>query len=373
MSLEAVHRHYQDQLARVGWQCSGSGRTAWVAWSAWAFQDAHGIPRRALLIILRRPRADGTYDWSLTAGALDRRELAAEPLVDGSTQAAVRDAQDIEVRLLYELARRLIAARLVHAGPASGVPDAAPQIFLGRLHRAFVPALPLLGGRVAGSVLHGGAGIAVVESGLSRSLLLGFFREYLIAAGWRMVPSAVPSFGGFIRPPLPDTRLCFARDSAMLELRLWPAGSGTLVRADMKAMDHPEALQRRITGARPAAPLLPRLVPLPRATIITGSAICRAAWQRSNTSLHMDADLRRVSTHYAEQLRLAGWNMKEAAQDDLLAWHSWTFRDRTSQDWQALFCVLRRPDVPGSYVLELEATRVGGNGVPGGCSTPGTT
>lgn len=362
MSLEAIDRHYQQQLAGVGWHHGSGGRTAWVAWSTWAFQDVHGIPRRALLVILRRPLADGTYDWSLSASALDRRNLPAASLVAGGTQAAARDAPGLDGRLLYELAHRVIVARLARVDQAPRTLDVALQLLPGQLDRAFATVIPLLGGSIAGSVLHGGGAIAVVEINLNCSHLVGFFHEYLIATGWKVVPSTVPLFGGFIHPPRPGTQLCFARDGSELKLRLWPRGGGTLVGAGMKTADHPAAMQRHLPGTRRTATLLPRLISPPHATIITGSARYRATWQRSNTSFQVDADLWSVSTHYAEELRLAGWRMREAARDDLFAWHCWTFRDRSDQQWQALFYVLRRPDAVGDYVLELEATRVSGEG-----------
>jgi len=79
-----------------------------------------------------------------------------------------------------------------------------------------------------------------------------------------------------------------------------------------------------------------------------------------------DLDPAAIGTHYAAQLRDAGWTAQGEGHAGPVAWSAWTFRDGDGEEWRGLLFALRRPEVDGDYVVYLRADANAGDATSGG-------
>jgi len=86
----------------------------------------------------------------------------------------------------------------------------------------------------------------------------------------------------------------------------------------------------------------------------------------ANTTVRTDLDPAAIGTHYAAQLRDAGWTAQGEGHAGPVAWSAWTFRDGDGEEWRGLLFALRRPEVDGDYVVYLRADANAGDATSGG-------
>lgn len=66
-----------------------------------------------------------------------------------------------------------------------------------------------------------------------------------------------------------------------------------------------------------------------------------------------------LAHHYVGQLTKAGWTQTDAGARGPFVWSSWQFTSSGPQPspWSALFFILKTPDKPDHYTLDLRASQ----------------
>ncbi len=269
---------------------------------------------------------------------------------------------------IRELALRLLAF------PFPGGPDPGQaELVVGKLAASLPIELPLPpAARVLGTFTrtpHWSTVVLDVE--LSPQEVLAYYRQQLLPAGWSEPDDPLRHAGGFAAGmPYQANRVLFCRSARGPALTVQATGrqqAPTDVRLELQSdpRQSPCAPQRRFPG--PAQVLPPLLAPPnARQTGLGGSSGPDQA--QSTAILATDLDLASLARHYEQQLEGAGWERTDAGCSDPTAWSTWTFAAADGEAWRGLLTVLRRPDLPGRYLLLLQAELRDGEPLGGGGS-----
>src|SRR5205823_3995784 len=108
--------------------------------------------------------------------------------------------------------------------------------------------------------------------------------------------------------------------------------------------------------------IMPSLNPPPEASqTVTGGGggdYFRNATAFTETSL----DAADLAAYYAEQLRVAGWNLNGEGTSGPISWSAWRFSDGQGDDWAGTLTIVEqpgeRPSEKHNYYLSICAQRV---------------
>ncbi len=228
-------------------------------------------------------------------------------------------------------ALRLLATRMLWSyfpGDLESPEDV--RLIVGALPDTLPVDVPLPDGcRVVGSMVRGRREISIVlDSDQPAEQVLGFYRERLTAAGWR-VPT-LPGHGGFTSGFMDRRAIyCWGSRGPALYVYARPLSGGpTDVRLDL----HLDA-RHSPCGQRFMGPEMENLIPFLSPPTggrqsPEGGGGGGDSW-RSYATLETDLDLAAVAEHYARQLEQAGWTRMGAGQDSSLAWNTGRSETRT--------------------------------------------
>ena len=350
LDLAAAFQHYSATLERAGWQRSEGGLDGALAWAVWNFSDSSGLPCHGTLLATRHPRAPDTY--LLDLHAVHAESAAPESLFEPGYPTPAADSKHHDPAQLLRLAQRLLTSSVAY--------DQAPesvQLYPGTLPHG-LDDLPLPpDARIVGGMTSPQSTLGLLQASASREAALDFFRAALPGAGWIAHDfSMMHRFegGGFVGVTL-HGRLVYSRNEIselIVEVYDLPGG-GTEMRLERQPIgaSRPKPLQQTVA---PDSALLPYLLPPKYGEQQGGSTSNGPTSARYAATLQADLDLLAVLDHYAHQLEAHGWSATIQAQDGALGWRTAT-RDFGGQHWELLLYAMRRPDQPGSYMLQLEA------------------
>jgi hypothetical protein len=142
--------------------------------------------------------------------------------------------------------------------------------------------------------------------------------------------------------------------SLTVEADALPSGlSAVRVRSNV---DQRRPRMRRQAPHHSPLDLLPRLAPPPAAQ----SAFSRGGGG-SDTNVQATAQvigalaLADVATHYAAQLRAAGWQVQQEAVQAPVAWSVWQFSPADQEAWHAVLTIIQDPSHSEEFTLYLQA------------------
>lgn len=60
-----------------------------------------------------------------------------------------------------------------------------------------------------------------------------------------------------------------------------------------------------------------------------------------------------LANHYARQFEQAGWRRTGEGSTELMAWHTWEFRDKENEAWGGVFTLLQMPAIERTYYPQV--------------------
>ena len=350
LDMAAAFQHYNDTLERAGWQRSEGGQDGALAWAIWSFSDPSGLPCQGTLLVSRHPLAPNTYLLDVYASRVE--DAATASLFEPGHPTPAAESEHHDPAQLLRLAQRLLTTSVAY--------DQAPesvQLYPGTLTHG-LDDLPLPpDARIVGGMTSPLGTLGLLQTGDTVEATLDLFRDALPAAGWIAHDLSVGNRfheGGFTHTAS-QTRIAFGRNgqSELIVEAYELPGGGAEARLDRRLV----GASRRHALQQPAAPgssLIPYLLPPESGEQHGGSTSNGPTSARYAATLHADLDLPAGLDHYARQLETHGWSATTQGQDGALGWRTAT-RDFGGQHWELLLYSMRRPDQPGTYMIQLEA------------------
>lgn len=285
------------------------------------------------------------------------------------------DSSATQLEQLMALAASLLANRSDLSGPQ-------PLLFPGTIPDDIPLEIPVpphtrLLGTMADNYRYGNYRsrpfVVMLESDLPLEEAVSWYRTQTAALGWkeRVSPDQRAS-GGFVQSDYHrSARLAFCHtpSCAWLSPTLAERETGTtLVRLDLmlekegNPCTQPE--QPGPHGSRghhgllhPPGPQLPTLIAPAGAQLQGGGSHLGPKEIQVTSQVTTPLDLDAVAQHYAGQLIQASWTQTEAGAGGPFVWSTWQFTNSGSEPepWNALFFVLKLPNEPVRYSLDLRA------------------
>ena len=348
--LAAVFQHYSDTLERAGWQRSEGGQDGALAWAVWSFSDPSGLPCQGTLLVSRHPLAPDTYLLDVYASRVG--DAATASLFEPGHPTPAAESEHHDPAQLLRLAQRLLTTSVAY--------DQAPesvQLYPGTLTHG-LDDLPLPpDARIVGGMTSPLGTLGLLQTGDTVEATLDLFRDALPAAGWIAHDLSLGNRfqeGGFAHRGS-DTRLAYGLDQQTeLTIDVYELPGGGI---EARMERQPVGASRRRPIQSPAtagSSLLPYLLP-PESGEQQGAGGTSGPMSVSyHATLQSEIDLPAVLNHYARQLEAHGWSATTQGQDGALGWRTAT-RDFGGQHFELLLHAIRRPDQPGTYMLQLEA------------------
>jgi hypothetical protein len=360
--LTHVAAHYHEQLVRRRWKQVQAGQDGALAWSTWLVPSIRGEqPWQAVFSVLRLPWARDYYRLAAQIAEIHAGDMPAWPHhapdasatsvgVDQTAQA--KDA-DSDAATLHALVQDMLTPHLYDIRR-----DA--MVLVGRMPDDLAMSLPLpAGGRLVGSseTIDDGTVRLIVNSPLSLSHTVDFYRDRFSAAGWQeQSTSPGADQEGFIRQD-PTMFVLMKRDEG---LRV-TARAGVSPDASVDVhftvnVAHGDVGEYTPANDRHVSRALPRLSPPPggRQEPVTLWHSIGSIRTRSAAHLETYLDATRVMSHYGEQLRRIGWEQRSIETDGLLSWSTWAVSARDHAAPTGRLFVLRSPLVPKKYEVEVQ-------------------
>lgn len=264
---------------------------------------------------------------------------------------------------------------------ASGV-----QILEGRLPPQLPVELPLPDQtQVLGSVVEPKEDFQILlDVGQSPEQVIAFYRERLLAAGWRKpepgpLPSRFSSPRGFVQTR-PEDRL-----EVELATPTVPIEDGDTTRVRRADVFCKGSFGPLFISARPMpkAPTDVRLnlylssfnsycsqlnerseVPLPPLTPpsntkveIRGGGGNPNNWE-SEAMLETELDVQALAAHYTAQLQRFGWTRRDSGHSELVAWSNWLVKDKKGQSWQGILNLSQVEGKTNQYFASVRLFRI---------------
>lgn len=265
---------------------------------------------------------------------------------------------------LRELALALLAAQY---GATEGA--AEPRLLVGQLPPDLPYELPVPeGGRVLGTLLHRNPTVAL-DAPLEPDQALAFFGERLTAAGWSAQQDMPPRHGGFMHSTMGNRAFGYfylGEDGPAVNVLAFATPSGrTAIHLNLRTEGGATAF-----GGLPSGPrqrrmgpdiwrILPPIAPPPRSQQWQEGGNSGGDRVSSSARLETDLDLPTVAAHYIAQLEKGGWQRRNSDEHDPVAWSTWTFQDEDKEPWSGLFIILKHPDMPRRYWVQVLAEWIG--------------
>ncbi|MGH2497765.1 MAG: hypothetical protein ACRDIV_23935 [Ktedonobacteraceae bacterium] len=240
-----------------------------------------------------------------------------------------------------------------------------PQLLVGQLPENLAIPVPMPEkSQVLGTLIRGPEQIDIVlDSELSPSAVLNFYKEHMSASGWNELDEmrhATP--GGFVHSGFRAfenrTTFCKGPDGPAFIINAFERKQGqTDVRLDINVGSEyspcaqPNRMQRRMAH-HGMQNLIPPLEPPKGAKQQGGGGGGGGDSWHSNATLDTEMQLDALVPHYTAQLEKGGWIRTDEGISGPLAWSTWTFQDEDKENWNGLFFILKRPGKERQYVLE---------------------
>jgi hypothetical protein len=203
--LTHVAAHYHEQLLRRRWKPVQAGQDGALAWSTWLVPSIRGEqPWQAVFSVLRLPWARDSYRLAAQIAEVQAGDMPSwtHHLPDASAtsvgldQTAQAKDADSDAATLHALVQEMLTPHLSDIRRDS-------LLLVGRMPDDLAMSLPLpAGGRLVGSsrTIDDGTVRIIVNSPLSLSHTVHFYRERFSAAGWQeQAMSPGDDQEGFIR------------------------------------------------------------------------------------------------------------------------------------------------------------------------------
>lgn len=285
--------------------------------------------------------------------ALSALLVSAIPL---AAQRVVRET-DSATTVPAELALALTAT-----WPGS---EGASEIVIGGLPDAFPSDLaPPAGGRVLGGATFrrdegpfGGASVAIIASALAPDAARDATTSRLERAGWEH-PRRHEDRGGFVATMRPYPSL-FCRGDRMLMAAATPrAGGGSLLRLRLQTTDRgagrspcePEDERRSALRAFDDVPMPALYPPEGSSGNFSSESSGGSSSRTSATRLRTSLSPAQLVSHYAAQLREAGWSLRAPVADELAAVQTGLLTDEEGRTWHGALVAL---SLPGGREVDL--------------------
>jgi hypothetical protein len=236
--------------------------------------------------------------------------------------------------------------------------------------------------------MRGAQSVTIVLDAAQRpEEVVAFYRERLLAAGWtapeEMFPHGGFAFSGGAAPAGsvgaqglfcasvrgPGLRVYAVAPDPQSEEASAVAGSAaeaarsTAVRLELhlEARNSPCATHTQRPGSFGA--WLPTLA-APAGARQMGSGASGSPDRLSSSAwVETRLDLAELAAHYTAQLEGAGWRPEEEGVAGRAAWSSWRL-EHEGEPWRGLLYALDRPDVPGQFLVHLQAEWVDAGPAP---------
>lgn len=261
---------------------------------------------------------------------------------------------------LRELALALIPSRNLGALPEEG-----RDLLVGQLPPDFPGDIPLLpGARVVGSLVAHDS-VVVLDTDQPGEEVVRFYREQLTGAGWLVDDFMGPHQGGFLHSRETDRQFgnFYHEDGPSLTVLAYATARGRTVVQLTVTPDGGEAMRERGRHRREMEHnpwrILPPIASPPHSAQFSEGGSGGGDRVSSSARVESDLDLAALAAHYIAQLERAGWQRTDSGESDPVAWSTWSFEDEDKEPWRALFVVLRRPDVPRTFWVQVLADWMG--------------
>ena len=263
---------------------------------------------------------------------------------------------------LRELALALLAPRYPDTAE-----NEAPQLLVGQLPPDFTSDFPLPpGSRIVGS-LQSSRPTVVLDTAQPADEVVDFYRERLTATGWTAQEDIPPRQGGFLYSSTFDRRFGnFSRgkDGPSLNVMTYDAPGGrtavhlTLSPEGAAPMYGIGPRHRRRMGPD-IWRILPPIAPPPRSQQWQEGGSSGGDRVSASARLETDLDLPTVAAHYIAQLEKGGWQRQNSDEHEPVAWSTWISQDEDKEPWSGLFVILKRPEMPRRYWVQVLAEWIG--------------
>lgn len=265
-------------------------------------------------------------------------------------------------------------------------PTGEVQILEGRLPERLPVSLPLPEQtQVLGSVVGPKQDVQILlDVGQSPEQVVAFYREQLLASGWRKPESEPLQFSerGFMQ-----TRPEDGLESVDLATPLVAEQNGEITRARRtevfcKGSEGPLYIEVSPMLKAPTdvrlnlyfssfnaycssnrmnemwEVQLPPLKPPPNTKVEMRGGRPSNDYQESRAVLETRLDAQALAAHYATQLERAGWKRRDAGQSQLSNWSNWLLKDKKGQSWQGVLHLIKVEGKANQYSASVSVFRL---------------
>ncbi len=264
---------------------------------------------------------------------------------------------------------------------ASGV-----QILEGRLPERLPVELPLPEQtQILGSVVGPKEDVQILlDVGQSPEQVVAFYRERLLAAGWRKpepetkrlsergfvqtrpengfeivdfsTPLVVAENGDITRAGRTDVFCQGSFGPLFIEARPMPKAT-TDVRLNLYLSSFNSYCSSNHTNQRWEVPLPPLTPPSHTKVELRGSRGSNHDWE-SMAMLETSLDVQALAAHYTAQLQRVGWIRRDSGQSSLSAWSNWLLKDNKGQSWQGMLNLSQVEGKANQYFASVRLFRI---------------
>ncbi|MGO8950486.1 MAG: hypothetical protein ACLQUY_23070 [Ktedonobacterales bacterium] len=228
--------------------------------------------------------------------------------------------------------------------------------------------------RVLGTLARSDSSFVItLESDLPLDEMISVHRAQLTALAWNEFEyMRQPPTGGFVQSDYrPSARLAFCHTPSHACLRpmlVQRENATTHVRLDLTLGEEGNPCARQDQPAPRGFPrypntgrqMLPTLIAPLGAQLGGTSSHGDPEWMHTTSTVTTPLDQEALAHHYVGQLTQAGWTQTDAGAGGPFVWSTWhlTSTGPEPTPWSALFFILKTPDKPDDYTLDLRAFRL---------------
>ena len=352
LPLEALADHYAAQMRQRGWDRQSNSGNHLLQASVWSRADSRDSSQRAAIHLFETEQSNqyvGAFraqrnPWQAGLFFFSSINIPAGELPKADAVKVLRD-------------RGLFLANEPY------------QLWFEQLPPALSNQLPIPSETtILGGVSTTDAGTAILETWLHPQTVRTFFRESLTVAGWQAPEVWVPFPGfafeasGFHRllpnvfcQPEDGTEILLQAllgpdDLTTVRLSLYPSGELSACRVDRETYETYSIPNRDFWANIP----VPNLQTPPETTVVRGDGGSGGNHISATVYLQTRLTAEALASHYAEQMRQAGWTQRTATQSDGSSVSLWRIETDAGTVWQGLLSFIARSE-PGYWTGSFTA------------------
>lgn len=209
-----------------------------------------------------------------------------------------------------------------------------------------------------GTLVRGPRSLTIVlDVPLALVEVRAFYDRVLVAEGWEAlnVGPGAPR-GGFVHSTFVNFKLYTHPTGWTLNLQTTPADDDlTDTHISVNKEEHPGVRARRFS--RDIISIFPSLLPPEGATQQSqgGGGGSNSVYTGAILELPKAQPISDLGTHYAQQLKQAGWTLLESEQTKRTAWSTWRFYEQDGEEWLGAFYLFPLAGDSPRYQLSLRA------------------